>query len=288
VIGDIGAKKLVTTPDSAFVFSIVIAGTSNPTPAPEILTGDPVLFIWGVVTDAADTFPVAETDTADTVPVAETEAADTPAEETSDAADTLPVAVTDAADTAPVTLNEAAETPAEAVTDAADTVPEAVTDTADTVPVAETDAADTVPVAVTEAAETPAEAERDALEIALATFNVSPTNNFFAIAAPPAVVNVPPFVALTASVLFDIPSPPENSTDAVEEADEDTVESNCVTPDDSIIIDAVPCPDPCNLKAPALFLIVNMLAAPSNPVKVDAFKKSNAVLDISLWNRCTA
>jgi hypothetical protein len=52
---------------------------------------------------------------------------------------------------------------------------------------------------------------------ALMTFvkMVSPTYNRFAIAAPPAVVIVPPFVLLTASVVFDIPRPPANSTTPV-------------------------------------------------------------------------
>jgi hypothetical protein len=37
-----------------------------------------------------------------------------------------------------------------------------------------------------------------------------PTNNFFAIPTPPAVVRVPPFVELVASVVFEIPIPPES------------------------------------------------------------------------------
>jgi hypothetical protein len=39
-----------------------------------------------------------------------------------------------------------------------------------------------------------------------------PTKSFLAIAAPPAVVNVPPFVALTASVVFERPIPPASVT----------------------------------------------------------------------------
>jgi hypothetical protein len=43
-----------------------------------------------------------------------------------------------------------------------------------------------------------------------------PTNNFLAIAAPPAVVNVPPFVLEVASVVFDIPMPPASVKAPVE------------------------------------------------------------------------
>jgi hypothetical protein len=49
------------------------------------------------------------------------------------------------------------------------------------------------------------------------TFKPVPTNNFFAIATPPAVVIVPPFVAETASVVFDIPIPPLEITEPVTE-----------------------------------------------------------------------
>jgi len=42
-------------------------------------------------------------------------------------------------------------------------------------------------------------------------FTLVPTYNFFAIAAPPAVVIVPPFVELVASVVNDIPTPPDNN-----------------------------------------------------------------------------
>ena len=43
-----------------------------------------------------------------------------------------------------------------------------------------------------------------------------PTNNFFAIPTPPAVVIDPPLVELVASVAFEIPSPPDKSTAPVE------------------------------------------------------------------------
>jgi hypothetical protein len=48
------------------------------------------------------------------------------------------------------------------------------------------------------------------------TLRSVPTNNFFAVDIPPAVVIVPPFVALVASVVLLIPRPPESRTAPVE------------------------------------------------------------------------
>ena len=44
------------------------------------------------------------------------------------------------------------------------------------------------------------------------TYKLLPTNNFFVIDAPPAVVKVPPFVLSVASVVFDILNPPVSYT----------------------------------------------------------------------------
>jgi hypothetical protein len=57
-----------------------------------------------------------------------------------------------------------------------------------------------------------------------------PTNNCFAMASPPAVVNVPPFVELVASVVLDIANPPDNLNAPVVDAVETVVLPNITFP----------------------------------------------------------
>ena len=130
----------------------------------------------------------------------------------------------------------------------------------------------------------------------LAVSVLFPINAFFATAKPPAVVILPPFVVLVASVVFEIPKPPAvvmepvvllvlavvvlNVADVpvitpivvapnvVVPAVDVKPESNVAKP---LVIDIPPPPVDCNFKDPASFLIVAVFTPPS-PVLVELFK----------------
>ena len=63
-----------------------------------------------------------------------------------------------------------------------------------------------------------------------------PTYNVLAIAAPPAVVKVPPFVVLVASVVNEIPIPPDKTIAPVELDVEAVALVNVATPEDPIVV----------------------------------------------------